>query len=373
MCLLPDMQALTYYYLALSKIPKVGPITGRNLIRHAGGVEQIFDLTKAEIIELPGLSQAQKSSLIDRECLRMADRELRIIEKEQIRLLTIEAPEYPYRLKQIDDAPLVIYSRGQVDLNALRMISIVGTRESSVLGLQYCKEVVEALSDYNVTIISGMATGIDGCAHTRALELGLSSVGVVAHGMKYRYPMSNDCLFDRMERKGMIMTEHGYSTFANKDNFPRRNRLVAGLADATIVVESKKRGGSMITANLAHDYNREVFAIPGRISDKSFEGCNHLIKSHKASLYQSVEDIAYLLNWSGKSKAVGEKSTPLYEELSERQKKIVNYLRMHQECNIDDLAFHCSVDLGDLSSELLQMEFKGMIKALPGNKYLLLS
>lgn len=372
MCLLPDMQELTYYYLALSKIPKVGPITGKNLINHVGGVEQIFELNKVEVRDLPGLSQSQKQSLIDRDCLRKADQELRIIDKEHIRLMTIDSPEYPYRLKQIDDAPLVLYSRGQIDLNSLRMVSIVGTRQASVLGIQYCKEVVESLSEYDVTVVSGMASGIDGCAHSKALDLDLPTVGVVAHGMKYRYPMSNDRLFDRMEEKGMIMTEHGYSTFGNKDNFPRRNRIVAAMTDATIVVESKKRGGSMITANLANDYNREVFAIPGRVSDKSFEGCNHLIKSHKASLYQSVADLAYMLNWSDRRSAQNAKRSDIFEDLTEREKKIVNYLRMHQECNIDDLAFHCSIDLGDLSSELLQMEFKGMIKALPGSKYLLL-
>lgn len=372
MCLLPDMQELSYYYLALSKIPKVGPITGRNLIRHSGGVEQIFELSETEIRELPGLNHSQKQSLIARDCLRKADKELRILEKEQIRLITLEAPDYPYRLKQIDDAPLVLYTRGNLDLNALRTVSIVGTREASVLGLQYCKELVASLAEFDVTIVSGMASGIDGCAHSQALDMKVATVGVVAHGLKYRYPMSNDRLFDRMEERGMILTEHGYSTFANKDNFPRRNRLVAALSDAVIVVESKKRGGSMITANLAHDYNREVFAIPGRISDKSFEGCNHLIKVHKASLLQSVEDIAYLLNWSEKKGRKDSKHCPLFADLTEREKKIVHYLRMHQECNIDDLAFHCSIDLGDLSSELLQMEFKGMIKALPGNKYLLL-
>jgi DNA processing protein len=240
------------------------------------------------------------------------------------------------------------------------------------LGLQYCKTIVESLADYQVTIVSGMATGIDGCAHSQALESDLPTAGVVAHGLKYRYPMANDRLFDKMEARGMVITEHGYSTFANKDNFPRRNRLVAAMSDATIVVESRKRGGSMITANLAHDYNREVFAVPGRISDRSFEGCNHLIKSHKASLYQSVEDLAYLLNWSGKGDSNSSSGDIKFNDLTEREKKIVSYLRVHQECTIDDLAFHCSIDLGDLSSELLQMEFKGMIKALPGNKYLLL-
>lgn len=371
MCLMPTTQHLLYYYLALSKIPGIGPVTGRNLIHYVGGIEQVFDLSEKEIQAIPGLNLGQKRALSSKDCLKMADEEMKLAQENQIGILSFESESYPYRLKQIADAPLVLFYRGQLDLNALRTIGIVGTRNASAMGMEYCRQLVLGLREFGSTIVSGMAAGIDGCAHRTSLQSGLNTVGVVAHGFKYKYPASNAALFRKMEDNGMIITEHFFHTYANKDNFPRRNRLVAALSDVVVVVESKRRGGSMITANLANDFNKEVFAMPGRISDLNFEGCNALIRQNKAHIFQSVQDMAFLMRWSDlmdKDEGLGHVS---YENLSVTEKKIINYLRMNSPEIMDNIAFHCSVDVAALSSTLLNMEFKGLVKALPGSKYML--
>lgn len=369
MCLISTMQDYQFYYLSLSKVVGLGPISGQNLIKFAGSIEAVFDLSDEEIKALPFLKAKQKESLISKSHISLAEKELKIAESKGIKLISIESEEYPYRLKQIPDAPLVLYSRGNVDLNSLRTVAIVGTRAATPLGMDYCREIVEELGHYGATIISGMASGIDGCAHKLALKKSIPTIGVVAHGFQFRYPAANHHLFDEMEKDGMILTEYSHNVFASKENFPRRNRIVAALADAVVVVESKARGGSLITANIANDYNRDVFAVPGRLNDISFSGCNALIKAHKANLLQSVEDIAYILRWSSEKIKI---KSPVVENLSELEKIIVNYLRVNDAAVFDDIAFHCGIQMNDLTSTLLNMEFAGLLKVFPGNKYVLI-
>ncbi len=372
MCLVSIIPDLKYYYLSLSKIPSIGPITGKNLIKYAGSVEDVFNMSPREINEVPFLKSNQKNALINKTYLNLVEEEINRIERERIEVITIESEKYPYRLRLIEDSPLVIYAKGNISLNPLRTVGIVGTRTSSITGQRYTQKIIEELLPYQATIVSGLASGIDGYAHQYALNNSLNTIGVVAHGFKYRYPESNAHLFNSVQKDGIIITEYGYNVYASKDNFPRRNRIVAALSDAIVVVESKERGGSLITANIANDYNKDVFAIPGRLGDSNFAGCNHLIKSHKAHLFQCADDIAYILRWSKPNKAdTGLQQGLLFEKLNESEKKIVNYLRVNYSASFDDLAFHCSIDLSNLASVLLQMEFKNLVLSLPGNKFTL--
>lgn len=368
MCLLATMEDYKLYYLALAKIPGLGPIRSRNLISHVGSIESIFDLSDKEVDALPVLNRDQKRLIKDKTSIDLAEEELHIAQRYGVQIITIDSEAYPYRLRILDDAPLVIYTRGSSNLNPIRSVGIVGTRQASVMGLQSCRDLIEQLAPYCPAIVSGMASGIDGAAHKHALDHDLFSIGIVAHGFKYRYPSSNYRLFDEMEDSGVIVTEYPYSIYASKDNFPRRNRLVAAMSDALVVVESKARGGSLITANIANDINRDVFAIPGRLNDMNFEGCNNLIKNHKAHLLMSAEDIAYVLRWNIDTPTANLKKN-LFEDLTTDEKRIINYLRVQSSASFDDLAAHCAIDISVLAATLLQLEFNQLITVMPGSNY----
>lgn len=366
------MQSDTFYKVALGLVPKVGAITAKKLITHLGSAEAVFQSKPAELEKISGIGPQLAQQISDAQVLKRAETECALAEQHGIRILSAEDAAYPDRLRHNRDSPLVLYVKGQTQLNGSRMVAIVGTRKPSPQGIYNCERIVEELLDYQVTIISGMAYGIDICAHRAAVRHQLPTWGVMAHGHQYLYPAAHKKVARQMlEQEGSLLSEYSFSTRAEKEFFPMRNRIVAGLCDALIVVETAKRGGSMITAQLANQYYRDVFAFPGRVNDPLSKGCNLLIKGHQAALLESAADLAYVLRWKTTKNQQG-LQRELFLELSEEEKIIVDLLRQRDQLGIDDLAMKLDTTGSQISTILLNLEFKNLIKSLPGSRYTLI-
>jgi len=290
------------------------------------------------------------------------------MQKEGIQYTFFMDEDYPTRLKHFADAPLLLFTLGNVDLNPERTVSIVGTRKPTLYGKTVTEEIIETLAPYDVSIISGLAYGIDITAHRQCLKLDIPTIGVMGSGMGNIYPDAHHHVAQKMMARGGIITEFSYDTGPDAVNFPMRNRIVAGLCDVLVVIESGVKGGSMISAALANDYNKDVAAIPGRKIDKSSAGCNHLIKNQQAHLIESGEDLIHLMSWDRKTKQQTYQAD-LFTEMDEHEKKIYSLIVDCGEKDIDTLAFESKSTPGELAAILLNLEFKGAIKSLPGKKY----
>jgi DNA processing protein len=362
----------TFYKVALGLVPKVGAITAKKLLEYYGSAENVFRSKLKELQNVPGIGPQLAEQIVNPAVLQRAESEFELLERNRIDILCIENPKYPDRLRDNRDSPLVLFSRGETDLNGSRSVAIVGTRKPSLQGIHICQRLIEELADYEVTIISGMAYGIDICAHRAAMDNQMPTWGVMAHGHKYIYPaVHRKTAFKMIEEGGCLLSEYSFSTRAEKEFFPMRNRIVAGLCDALIVIETAKRGGSMITAHLANQYFRDVFAVPGRIKDKQSMGCNHLIKSHQAALIESAADLAYVLRWKQNKNQQGIQQE-LFIELSEDEKNIVALLQNHHTLGVDEIVIKLSAIGGKISADLLSLEFKGIVKSMPGSRYTLI-
>ena len=351
-------------------IPLVGPILGRQLLAYCGSIEAVFTESKRHLKTIPGIgeeiaSQISNGSLI----FHTAEEELLRMEKENIDYIFFLDKHFPQRLIHIPDAPLLLYSKGNVDLQPERCVAIIGTRKPTPYGKSVTEEIIESLIPMDVTIISGLAYGIDITAHKCCVKLGLPTIGVMGSGMGNIYPDSHQHIAEKMMEKGGIITEFAYDTGPDAVNFPMRNRIVAGLCDVLVVIESGVKGGSMITAALANDYNKDVTAIPGRKLDKSSAGCNHLIKHQQAHLIESGEDLIELMSWHKKTRHQNFQ-TDLFTEMSENEQKIYKLIVEDREKDIDTLAFQSKTTPGELAAILLSLEFKGAIKSLPGKKFM---
>jgi DNA processing protein len=292
-------------------------------------------------------------------------KELYFIEQHQIQTFFYLEKDYPSRLKHYPDAPLLLYFKGNASLNHLRTVGVIGTREPSFYGKALCEELVEALAPYQAQIISGLAFGVDITAHRAALQSGQETIGVLGNGLQQIYPFHHREIAMRMIDQGGLLTELPSFKGPDREHFPMRNRIVAALSDAVIVVETATKGGSMITARLANDYNKDVFAFPGRVGDPKSEGCNLLIKSHRAHLIEQVEDLVYTLRWEPQTP----QQTELFVELDEAEKQVVQLVRAKPEISVDELAYEMAHPISQLAPLLLSLEFKGMVRALPGNRY----
>lgn len=359
------------YKIGLSQIPNVGPVLARQLVAYCGSPQAVFEARKKELLRIPGIGEHTAKCVLDKEALLTAERECRFIEQHQIQPLFYLDPDYPTRLSHLPDAPIVLYYRGTADLQHARMVAIVGTRRPSPQGIKACNDLVDSLKPYGVQIISGLAYGIDICAHRRCLEAGIPTIGVLGHGLGRIYPAQHRQVAENMCREGGLLTEFISTTSPEREHFPMRNRIVAGLCDALVVVETARKGGSMITACLANDYHKDVFAFPGRNRDTNSQGCNLLIKSHRAALIEEAGDIAYVLRWEEPDRTPSGQ-TQLFVELTEEEKLIVNLLQEHEGVGIDQLTFATKIKGSTLASLLLNLEFKGMIKTLPGKRYTLI-
>lgn len=358
--------------LALLKIDGVGDIVAKKLLNHCGNAEEIFKTKASTLSSIDGIGQVLIKNLKNKHVFDQAEAEYKYIQANNINTLFFKDDNYPNKLKHCIDGPVLLFTSGNINLNSQKIISIVGTREITSYGTEFCKKLIEDLAPLNPIIVSGFAYGVDIVAHKAAMEYNLQTIGVIAHGLNQVYPKIHKKYVAKMEENGGFMTEFWSTSNPEKENFVKRNRIVAGMTEATIVIESAEKGGSLITANLANDYNRDVFAVPGRTSDKFSQGCNNLIKTQRANLLTSVADIMYILNWEIASKDQNDNKViqkQLFVTLENDEQKIYDYLLKSGKQVLDIIALECDFPVFKISSILLNMELKGVIRPLPGKLF----
>ena len=353
-------------------IPKVGSITAKKLIAYCGGAEAVFREAKSSLQKIRGINDIIAQAVVDQQVLRLAEKELEYIHKNNITALTYTDDSYPIRLRNCDDSPTVLFVKGKIDLNAAKIVSIVGTRNATPYGLECCEHLVEQLSarGHNPIIVSGLAYGIDVCAHKAALKYGLSTVGVLGTGLNMIYPSQHRSVANQMLEQGALVSDFTSQAKLDRNNFLKRNRIIAGLADATIVVESGEKGGALVTADIAMSYNRDVLAFPGRVGDSSSKGCNTLIKRNKAALIETIEDLEYALGWD-EVKPTAARQLPLFANLGEKESIVISLLEKSEVETIDSLCRQTEMPISELAALLLNMEFSGYVRSLPGKAYTL--
>jgi DNA processing protein len=361
------------YLLCLAQIPNIGPINAKKLIKIFGSAKATLEAKKKHLLEIEGFGEFRANALLHHKNYDIAEQEIAFAEKNDIDIISIQDKRYPQKLAEAVDAPLVLFYRGNADLNNQKVLSIIGRRQASAYGEKIVQQLMQDLKGQNILILSGLAHGIDSHAHKYAVENELPTIGVLAHGLDRIYPSQNRNLAKRMLDNGGLLTEFFSGTNPDKENFPVRNRIVAGMADATIVVETDITGGSMITANLANGYNREVLAFPGDIYTKNSAGCNFLIKSLKASLITSAADILEILGWE-KSTAKKPRQSALFIELEPNERAIYDYLQNKDEAaDVDELLLKLSISPSQIAAGTLGLEIKGLLKSLPGKSYCLMN
>jgi DNA processing protein len=361
------MDSELIYRLAIPFIPNIGPIQSRLLIDHFGSASAIFSAREAELMAIDGIGKIRAHSIKSFKDFQKAKDELAFIRKYNIRPLFITDPDFPKRLLNCPDSPVLLFYKGEADLNHLRIISIIGTRSHSDYGKFLTEKLVKDLEDLNVLVVSGLAFGIDAIAHKAAMKNKLPTVGVLAHGLDQLYPIQHSSLAKEMVKKGGgLLTEFTNGIKPDKHNFPARNRIVSGISDATIVVETGIKGGSIITAELANGYNKEVFAFPGRVNDIKSIGCNYLIQQNKATLVTSAEDLIAYMGWNYTT-VRKEKAPP--GELSENELRIVTILKEKEQTHIDELNSKCDLGNGLVAVAVLNLELRDVVRSLPGKLY----
>jgi DNA processing protein len=358
------------HQIALKFVKNIGHGLGKVLVSHLGSAEAVFNTSPGKFLTLPGIGQKTISEFNFDEALKKAELELKFIEKNNIDVLFYTDARYPKRLKNCIDSPLLLYSKGNADLNARKIVSIVGTRNATDYGRELCEELIAELQQYDVLVVSGLAHGIDVLAHKECLKHQVTTVGVLGHGLDRIYPAANRVTADKMLENGGWLSEYPSGTIPGRENFPERNRIVAGMADATIVIEASVKGGALITAEIANSYNRDVFAFPGRVGDVYSEGCNFLIRNNKAALLTCVADLAYSLGWEKPNDAKPVEQFLLPLDLSDDERTI--FYMLQQEAApmaIDDLTLKTNMPMSQLAMNLLNMEMQGFIRSLPGKMY----
>jgi DNA processing protein len=358
------------YKIALSIIPGIGGVLARNIVAYVGSVEGVFAESLKSLQKIPGIGEINAQRIKDKDVFKRAEKELRFIEKNEIDVWFYTDKNFPRRLKTCVDAPVLFYSKGDLNLNEQRVVSIVGTRNATTYGKQVCDELIQKFSErnYKVLVVSGLAYGIDIQAHKSALKYSVPTAAVVAHGLDKIYPSLHTETARKMQEDGGIVTDFPSDTKIDPSNFIRRNRIIAGLADATIVVESATRGGALITAEIASSYNRDVFAFPGRAGDIYSKGCNQLIRNSGANLIESIDDLEFFMGWEQTSKNKVVQSS-LFVELTADEEKIVSLLRENGELFIDQISSELTLPVSRISAMLLTLEFKNVLVALPGKMY----
>ncbi|MCF6213929.1 MAG: DNA-processing protein DprA [Flavobacteriaceae bacterium] len=356
------------YYLALQKAEGVGAINAKKLLVHCGDAQSIFDEKASNLSKIAGIGLYVVKSLKKKSLFEQAEKELEFIAKNNIGYSLITDGHYPDKLKHCADAPIVLFSKGDINLKDRKIISIVGTRNITSYGKSVLEELVESLISYNPIIVSGLAYGVDIYAHKLAVKHNLQTIAVLAHGLDRLYPSVHRKTASEMQKNGGLFTEFWSGSKPEKENFVKRNRIIAGLSEATIVIESAAKGGSLITADLANSYNRDVFAVPGKLTDTYSKGCNNLIKTNRAALLSSVADLSYLLNW-GKETAVKTVQKKLFVQLKTEEKPIYNFLKDNGKQQLDQIALHCDMPIHKAVSILFNLEMSGLVQPIPGKIY----
>lgn len=361
------MDHALYYRLALTMVPGINSKTASALVAYFGDAEAVFKMAHEDDPDL-GFMQDQMLAIKSFLPNAAVEKELAFLEKHQINTLFIKDRDYPQRLLEIDDPPLLLFCQGPANLNAKRIISVVGTRNNSEYGKQVTEKIIRELPKEDLLIISGLALGIDGIAHRAALNNGIPTLGVLAHGLDEIYPSQHRQLAKEMCLQGGLLTDFRNNTAPNKYHFPRRNRIVAGMADATIVIESGEKGGSLITADLAIGYHRDVFAVPGRISDQKSAGCNKLIRYSRAYSLINTADFLREMKWWAEGQTVAQQQELFFEPNTE-EAKLLALFNSKSILSLDELQSAAALSSSQLANALLALEMQYLIRSLPGNRY----
>lgn len=358
------------HQIAISLIPGIGHLNAKKLIAYCGSETAIFKEKASALRKVPGIGELMAKKVIAgrNKALEQAKVEYENCIKNNIDIHFFLEEGYPKRLFHCEDGPIILYTKGKLNLNPERSLSIVGTRHATLKGKAICEKIVEELKSYDVTIISGLAYGIDITAHKAALKYDIPTQAVLASGLDTIYPKTHLKYSEKLQKNGGIISDYVQGTSLRPSNFVERNRIIAGMSDAVVVIESSSKGGSLITADFANGYHRDVFAIPGRIDDSQSIGCNRLIKTNKAALIESAKDIAYLLGWQKESvsKPV---QRQLFVDLDQNEKHLFQILEEHRKMGIDEISVKSGMPMSKTTSLLLNLEFKGVIKSLPGKTY----
>lgn len=364
----------TLYQIALTQINGVGVTLARSLMQAVGDEESVFKEPTRNLEKIPRISRRLIDEIRNPEVMKRAEAELRFVEKNGIETLFFTDSGYPQRLTNCIDAPVLLYAKGDTDFNREKVVSIVGTRNVTDYGQKFCRKFIKELSEQfpDLLIVSGLAYGADICAHRAALQNGLSTVAVLGHGLDRIYPAVHRKTAVDILENGALLTEFPSETNPDKHNFVKRNRIVAGMADAVVVIESGEKGGSLITADIANSYYREVFAVPGRATDAMSAGCNRLIADNKAVLLQDTKSFLDQLGWSTSAKPAQPKQRELFLNLSEDEEKVFNALNGTDGMQVNMLAIALNAPVSELFMTLLELEMKNIVQALPGGMYKLL-
>ncbi len=363
------MQKELVYQIALTLIPNIGDVNAKALVTHFGNAQAIFHAPKKELEAIEGIGSVRANSIKNFKDFTRAEDEILFIKKYKITPLFLTDKNYPQRLLNCYDSPPLLYYKGNADLNSSRIVAIVGTRNNDEHGKMICEKLIEELINEEVIIVSGLAFGIDSIAHKCSLKNNIQTIGVLAHGLDRIYPSQNSSLAKQMVSCGGLLTEFKSNTNPDRQNFPGRNRIVAGISDATIVIESGIKGGSLITAELGNGYNKDVFAFPGRVNDIKSEGCNYLIKNNKAGLITSANDLIENMGWKTIQKPTPKKQKELFIELTKEEKIIVDILQSQEQVQIDELYFKSKLSSSEVAQALLMLEMQGVVSSLPGKIY----
>lgn len=355
------------FTLALQSIPNLGDSTAKKLIRHLGSAEAVLKSKKESLLKIDGIGALRIKELHDPIFLKRAEEELNFIGKNNITVHYYQDANYPEKLKHCIDGPILLFSKGNIKLKDKRIISIVGTRKITAHGQAFCEDFVAELAQLNPVIISGFAYGVDIVAHKAAVKNNLQTIGCLAHGFNQIYPKIHSKYVAQIEENGGFFTDFWSSQDFDRNNFLKRNRIIAGLSEATVVIESAEKGGSLVTADIANSYNREVFAVPGRATDSQSRGCNNLIKSQNAHLLTSAADLIYILNWqlNDAKKSVQKQ---LFVEMEPQEQIIYDYLKEGKQ-QLDMIALECKIPTFKAAGVLLDMELKGVVRPLPGKLF----
>ena len=355
--------------LTLQHVPNLGDGSIKKLIQLIGSAEGVLKEKKSTLLNVEGIGKARISNIHDLEHQKAAEKELNFIEKNNLKVTTYLENDYPVHLNQCLDGPVILFSSGTINLKEKRILSIVGTRKITQYGLQFCKKLIEDLSPFDPVIVSGYAYGVDITAHRAAIKNGLQTVACLAHGLNQIYPKSHKQYMTAMEANGGFFTDFWSTDAFNPQNFLRRNRIIAGLSQATIVIESADKGGSLVTAQIANSYYRDVFAVPGRTTDTYSKGCNMLIKTQQAHALTCAEDLIYLLDWKQEKQAPKQVQQSLFIDLDPNEQKVYDYLKTEGKQDLDSIALQCKIPTYQLAGLLLNLELKGVLEPLPGKLF----
>lgn len=363
---------LLLYQLSITQIPGVGTKLAKHLINQCGSVEQVFKEKLNALAAIDGISANTARNIYSFRNFKSAEDEIQFILKNNIETRFFNEADFPFRLRFCSDAPILLFGKGNINWNPTRALSVVGTRRISSYGKKQCANIIKELSPTHASIISGLAYGVDINAHRASLQYNLPTIAIVAHGLDRIYPSVHRNTLIKMLDQGGIISEFWSGTNPDRENFPKRNRIIAGLSDATLVIESGEKGGSMITADIAASYNRDVFALPGNIGSEMSAGCNYLIHTQKATLTRSAADIQKIMNW-GEKKRIQKGQISLFNELEGDEKTIISYLHKKGQSSIDEICIYTQISMSSTAVTLLNLEFKGMIESLPGKIFRLIT